>query len=95
MRSVLRCRTSIRQPHNKCLLSEVEQGDDPHVIARAVYENPRIINAIRLGIAEFYEMEERNKEIADRNGGRMICGAPTKAEVIRAKIVEDIESTEY
>ena len=76
-------------------ISEVEESDDPRTIAKAICENPHFVNAIRTGIAEYYESAQRTKETESRNGGRLICGAPTKAEMIRSKVVEAICSTEF
>lgn len=76
-------------------IAEVEDSNDPHEIAKAVFNHHRVITAIRTGIVEFDEMTASNKEIEARNGGHPIVGAPTKAEVIRSKILEAVESMDF
>ena len=72
------------------VIDNVRESDDPQVIAKAIFNSPHIINAIRSGIAEFYEAEQRLKESEENNQG-VICGSPTKAEAIRGKVMEAVE----
>lgn len=72
------------------VIDEAQESDDPHVIAKAIFSSPHIINAIRSGIAEFYESEQQVKDSEANNQG-WIVGSPSKAEAIRAKVIEAVE----